>query len=274
MAILFVTTTNDKIFVDYAKVCLKEFDLMAGEDIEMINYVESGSNKIFDESFKKIKNIILNSTKHQKFLKYFSNIYEAQGFKIHMVNEKGKKFLAIKPDFRFNAIKFSYKVFAMYEAYKYSIDKNFKYLIWTDADVRFKRKFLVQDLEEFLPSKNELMSYLGRSKFPTPAKPYSETGFLAFNIHHPNFDNLINDIINTYVSGEIFSFEQWHDCWVFDRVRERYEKDNFKFKNLSGNFHHLSHPYVNTNLGIYFDHFKGDSRKIKLKSHDTDYKNI
>ncbi len=272
--LLFVTTTNDKLFLKYAKVCLDEFDNTAGKNIDLINYVDVGSKLIFEQkNYKKIISKHLNSKEHETFLKYFSNFYEAQGFKIHLIKEdNGKNVLRIKPDFRFNAIRYSYKVFAMFEAYKHAIKNKYEYLIWTDADVRFKKKFEIENLYQFLPSQSEIMSYLGRTMFPTPAKPYSETGYLGFNIHHKLFHRFISDVINTYISGEIFSFEQWHDCWVFDRIRERYEENGAMFKNLSGEYKHLSHPYVNTRLGEFFDHFKGDARKINLKSHESDYK--
>ena len=271
--ILFVTTTNDIIFKQYASKFFDEFEKYSHQDLQMINYVDEGSNLIFNKNYSKVKSQFLNSAEHKQFLLYFGKFLEANGFEVRKekVPPNKMKFI-IKENYQFNAIRYSYKVFAMYEAYKLAIDKNYDFLIWSDADLRCKRAFGPDDLLQFLPENDEIMSYLGRTHFPEPV-PHSETGFLGFNINHPKFNDFITEIINTYLFGKIFSFEQWHDCWVFDRVREDFEGNSFKFKNLSGRYAHLWHPYINTNLGLFFDHLKGEVRKKNSKSHDEDYIN-
>ena len=115
------------------------------------------------------------------------------------------------------------------------------------------------------------MSYLGRTNFP-PERPYTETGFLGFNLKHSQFKQFINRMVEVYCSGEIFSFVEWHDCWVYDHVRKEFEEKNINFKNISGPiFEKLAHPFVNCNLGKFFDHLKGD-RKKSGSSYNEDYK--
>lgn len=95
--LLFVTTTNDKLFQKYARVCLNEFENTAGENIDLINYVDIGSTLIFEQNYKKIISKHLNSKEHETFINYFGNFYEAQGFKIHLIKESdGKNVLRIK----------------------------------------------------------------------------------------------------------------------------------------------------------------------------------
>ena len=268
--ILFVTTTNDNLFQNYAYLFFDGFEEFSHKDLHMINYVDESSKLIFEKNYRKITNQFLNSSEHKQFLSYFGKFLEANGFEVtKKISENKTKFL-IKESYKYNAIRYSYKVFAMYQGYKLALEKDYDYLIWSDADIKCKKTFGPDNLIEFLPDKDEIMSYLGRIHHPIP-QPHSETGFLKFNINHPKFYDFINEIINTYLNGKIFSFDQWHDCWVFDRVREEYENKNFKFKNLSGKYAHLAHPYINTNLGLYFDHLKGIERKKNLKSFDQDY---
>jgi len=265
--ILFVTTTNDRLFDEYAEIFFDEFELCAGQNISLINYVDEGTKKIFNKNYKKIQSKLLESDLHKRFIKFFGNLKQANGYKIKL-NDNNQP-IGIIHSYRNNAIRYSYKVFAMYQAYQLALKEDYQNLIWIDADIRCKKKFNIDNLNEFLPNDDELVAYLGRTHFPLK-DPHSETGFLAFNIHHNYFKNFINEIIDTYISGEIFALKQWHDCWVFDTVRKKFEEEKFKFKNLSGEFEIVPHPFICTNLGYYFDHLKGDRKKDK-RSLDEDY---
>ena len=90
---------------------------------------------------------------------------------------------------------FSYKVFAINYSLKYIGNEDF--LIWTDADLRCKKDFSSDDLIQFMPEENQLMSYLGRTEFP-PERPYSECGFLGFNIKHPHFKDFLGRMVEIY----------------------------------------------------------------------------
>ena len=73
----------------------------------------------------------------------------------------------------------------------------------------------------------------------------------------------------------IFMMEEWHDSYVFDVVLKRHKQKfpNSPIKDFSG--HLISgegHPLINCELGAFFDHLKGDSRKAKGKSLSTDLK--
>jgi hypothetical protein len=64
-----------------------------------------------------------------------------------------------------------------------------------------------------------------------------------------------------YENGELFKLKEWHDCMVFDHVRTQYEKNGIKFSNLSAHLLEAEHPFMLTELAIYFDHLKGPQRK-------------
>lgn len=260
---ILITTMNKKIYENYGQRFLDEFEEFAGKDISLINVFEGDLPANITNKYLKTKTIHFNCAKHQKFMLYFGKFYQAKGFKIsHQLNEKTNRMdFQIKMDYKFDAVRFSFKVFAINYAINLINDTDF--LIWTDADLRCLKKFDASDLLEFMPSHNQLMSYLGRTfQLSQEYKTYSECGFLAFNTKHENFINFISRMIEVYSSGEIFSMEQWHDSWVWDRVREEFENKNILFKNLSGKFANTHHPFVNTNLGKFFDHLKGPKRKL------------
>ena len=73
----------------------------------------------------------------------------------------------------------------------------------------------------------------------------------------------------------IFTLEEWHDSYVFDVVLKRHKQTfpQSPIKDFSG--HLISgegHPLINCELGAYFDHLKGDSRKAKGQSLSKDLK--
>ena len=134
--------------------------------------------------------------------------------------------------------------------------QNLEYLIWTDADLRCRKKFYSKDMLEFLPQNKELMSFLGRRN------AYSECGFLGFNLRHPSIKEYLNRITNIYESGEIFSLPQWHDSFIWDHVRKEFEEKNkVNFRNISGSAYDKEHVFYHTKLNDFFDHLKGDERK-------------
>ncbi len=171
-------------------------------------------------------------------------------------------------DFRFDAIRFSFKIFSLILSKKK--DKSLLPFAWIDADVRCLKNFSSQDIYPFMPETNQLMSYLGRDNFPPPS-PYSETGFLGFNSEHPQIDPFLKRMEDLYLTGEFFTQKQWTDSWLWDYVRQEYEQKGIRFKNISGEFSHTDHPFINTGLGQYFDHLKGPERKKLGTSFAKDY---
>ena len=55
-------------------------------------------------------------------------------------------------------------------------------------------------------------------------------------------------------------------------LRIEFEGSGIQFKNISGAASSTDHPFINTDLGIYFDHLKGPERKRIGQSFIEDYK--
>lgn len=263
MEIAFISTINKKLYDEYGKRFLEEFASCASKDIKLFLIFEGE----YPEEILNISNNIfvvpLLSSKQKNFYRKFSNLNEAWGFRVRLTADKKLK---IKPDYRFNAIRFSFKPFAIHQCLDY-LPNTITHLIWTDADLRCKRKFSIDDLMEFLPEDNQLMSYLGRDNF------YSECGFLGFNLQRTETIDYINRVVDIYESGSLFAYNEWHDSYIWDQVRKDFEKDhNCLFKNLSGKASNQKHVYMHTNLSKIFDHLKGPNAKSVGESDETEYK--
>jgi hypothetical protein len=103
-----------------------------------------------------------------------------------------------------------------------------------------------------------MMSYLGRG-----GKYHSECGFLIFNMNHQHTQDYLIEMKRMYTSGDIYKEIEWHDSYIWDVVRKRFEKKfNIKNKNLGYEDRTINDIVGNTFLFEYFYHLKG-KRKFK-----------
>lgn len=265
MKLAFVSTMNQKLYDFYGKRFLIEFAKYASREIKLFIVFEGAYPEEILHLSDNIIVIPLISEDHNIFMKKFGSLQEARGLKIKIFIENGEQKINFRPDYRYDAIRFSYKPFSIHQSLEY-IPDDIDYLIWTDADLRCKKNFNANDLKEFLPEKNEVMSYLGRKN------AYSECGFLGFNLNLKSTIDYINRMIDIYRNGEIFSLEQWHDSFIWDYIRLEFQDSlNAKFKDISGEGSDKEHVYINTGLDEYFDHLKGPKRKEEGQSTSEDY---
>ena len=122
------------------------------------------------------------------------------------------------------------------------------------------------DFLQGLISDDICCTYIGRpGNEGDRARRWSECGFMAYNKNQQITFKFHNRFKGLYDSDDLFNWQEWHDSWLFDRMRERLEKRGMKNRdlNLVGN---KRHPFINTVLGEYIDHLKGDHRKTVQKS--------
>lgn len=122
-------------------------------------------------------------------------------------------------DYRKQAVRFCHKVFVLKSASDYWVKQNAipdgpkcRYLIWFDADVLTTRKVTLEEIQVCLPKEGDAVSYLGRKDWP-----HSECGWLAFDLENGG-DKIINEMVEAYISDNVFTCPQWHDSWIFDTV--------------------------------------------------------
>lgn len=261
---LLITSFNEILLELYGKRMVEEFSEKSDGTITLAVLYEG--DKVPNIRLKSVEFICLQNSSHKNFIRKFGHIHEANGVRLQFLPNNE---VNVYRDFKFDAVRFSFKIFALLQALE--LFKPLNYFAWIDADIRCLKKFSATDLASFFPEDNQLMSYLGRKNFPSNGA-YSECGFLGFNGNHPMAVDFLNRMAEIYESGEIFTYEQWHDSWIWDQARLEFEGRGVKFKNISGAASLTDHPFINTDLGIYFDHLKGPERKRIGQSFIDDYK--
>ena len=166
-----------------------------------------------------------------------------------------------KESYLWNAVKFSYKVSCITHAVK--TYKDYDYVIWIDDDTFTFRNIPMTFLESICPE-DTLVTYLGREN-DRGSNKYPECGLVCYNMKHPLVQNFTEDWEKLYTSSNIFELLEWHDSYVFWHLTKVYrEKHLVKVHDLGyakGVKGH--HVFVNSELGQYIDHFKGDRKDAK-----------
>jgi hypothetical protein len=156
-----------------------------------------------------------------------------------------------KNAFRWNAIKFCHKTFAIWHAAKH---QKSGWLIWLDCDAILLKSIDKDFLRKTCPS-DKCISYLGRKG------KYSECGFVAYNLDRPETRKFLEDWENLYISGEFVNLQETHDSWTFDHIRKTFNNPNL-FCDLNAHSTTDKNPFNNSLIGTHLVHAKGTD-KIK-----------
>lgn len=155
-------------------------------------------------------------------------------------------------DFRYGACRFSHKVAALKATFDgVATDAN-GCILWLDADVITTAPVTHDWLAQFLPSGAHHVSYLGRPRFP-----FSECGFVGYRTSEEG-RAFLDAFWAMYESEALFKLPQWHDSFIFDRVRECFEVA--WFKNIAEGALGV-HVWLNTPLAERLEHWKGPVAK-------------
>jgi hypothetical protein len=156
--------------------------------------------------------------------------------------------------FKWDAVRFSHKVFAVIHACKF-IDAD--WIIWLDADTKTFAPVPDTFLDEICDSQ-AMACYLGRRE-----KYHSECGWVAYNRKHPELSKFIDRWRELYTTGSLFSLREYHDSFVFDVLRKEFQQTGTRFSNISPELPGKGpgHPFIASRLGLYMDHMKGSKRK-------------
>jgi hypothetical protein len=218
-----------------------------------IHVITTWNNKLYKEyayRFKEtykwpFKLIVYNEDQDM-----FDKIPDLQKF---VERNKHKKFASFKAD----AVRFSYKVYA----YTHAIINCENYvdgLICMDADSVFHQSIDINWIKKNIYKDDCMITYLGRGS------GYSETGFLYFNMKCKETRNYASYVKKLYDSDEIYSLKECHDSFVWDYVREIFEKD-LQVKNNNIGDNRPGHVQARSILGKVYDHTKGE-RKVTGES--------
>lgn len=151
------------------------------------------------------------------------------------------------PDWRFDVVRFSHKVFAACDAL-YDYDG---IGVWLDADcVTYKKipKGLIEKQVDGV-----YLACFQRTGL------YTETGLWVMDCRHEKHKEFLDRWRDWYFSGRFKRLPQFHDCMTFDgTIRQM----GVPVRNLSGGFAKHMHPLSVTELGKYVDHCKGGRKEL------------
>jgi len=256
-----LTTFNHQGLDRYAQRFINTFDKNMPIEVDLILYTERANPKIP----KTKRNIVVRNVEHElyntliKFKRTYGEDPRANG-----QGPDGKR-LDAKKAFKWDAIRFSHKVYAVCDAAKRS---DTDVLIWMDADSVVHSPMPISFLNSFVPE-DVFMCYAGRKN------KYTECGWYSMNLRYANADKFFDEFQRMYDEAEegIFLEKEWHDSYIYDVVRIDHENTyGTRNKDFSSKIiEKEGHPIINSELGAYIDHLKGD-RKAIGKSHQKDLK--
>ena len=174
-------------------------------------------------------------------------------FRIDLARRKFKVKRKTNIGYRWDAVRFSNKVFAMLDASERS---DTDVLIFLDADTYSNRDVPISILEETIPE-TCVLGYLGRPREP-------ETGFVAYNLRHPATPAFLAAYKAMYTSDSLFRRRQWTDSYLLDIQRKRFERKGHPFFDIArGKGRETGHVFSTSPLGAYMIHDKGERKPIE-----------
>lgn len=155
--------------------------------------------------------------------------------------------------FRWNAIKFCHKTFAIWHRAKHQKDG---WIIWLDCDTVVKQPIDNNLLRTICPNEFSI-SFMGR-----PGK-YSECGFIGFNLDKKESRKFLLEWEDLYLSEKFLELDETHDSYTFDWLRK--QKDPNIFFNVNQNAKTNKNPFSQSLLGSYIAHAKGSDKLNKVE---------
>lgn len=172
--------------------------------------------------------------------------------------------------FKWDAVRFANKVYAVFDACERSSD----WCVWMDADTFVHSDWSYEQFLECLPS-TSWITYVGRGK---GSQTWPECGFYGMNLNDVVCQEFLQEFERMYndANGGIFQLAEWHDSFVFGHILENFKKTSPNVLDYSAEMYLREaksggggHPLINSKLGSWIDHMKGD-RKSLGKSKPTD----
>jgi hypothetical protein len=172
--------------------------------------------------------------------------------------------------FKWDAIRFANKVYAVFDACTRRVGT---WVVWMDADSYIHSPWSYDNFKKLLPD-NKYITYVGRGK---GTQTWPECGFYGLNMNHPLCHSFLQEFERMYEDADngIFKLEEWHDSFVFGEVLKHFKAFNAELDYSAEMYLKEAttggggHPLINTELGKYMDHLKGD-RKTRGRSKRSD----
>lgn len=164
--------------------------------------------------------------------------------------------------FKWDAVRFANKVYAVLDACEKSTD----WCVWMDADTLVHTEWSYDDFAKLLPD-NQWLTYVGRGK---GSQTWPECGFYGMNLKDKSCIKFLKEFERVYEDADngIFKLEEWHDSFVFGDILNKMKKHDPNVLDYSAEMYLKEaktggggHPLINTVLGTWIDHMKGDRKE-------------
>ena len=260
-SITVVTTFHPKGFREYGQRFIDTFQKNVDQRIKLIVYAENCMPINPDPSRIEIIQAESSLPKLTAFKEKYKTDPRANGIPPDAIKAKRPRDWHKK--FKWDAVRFSNKVYAVFDAVE---RVNTSWLVWIDADTVFHSRWSYEEFVDCLP-KDIWITYVGRGK---GAATWPECGFYGMNLNHPVCHEFLKEFERMYEDAEngIFTLEEWHDSYVFGEILHKFRKDfprvldyTAEIKLRTAKTGGGGHPLINTKLGKWIDHLKGDRKK-------------
>lgn len=245
---------NPPAYEKYAKTFLETFDRYWPTNIKIMVYVEENVPKtwVYDRI---VQHSLWDCRGQREFIEQNKDRPERHGRA--PVPQWGRRdersFERVGYTFRYDAVRFSRQLFIPEQAAKSLPDG--EVMVWFDADV-VTFDMIPDAWVERLIGFSDICT-LGRDGNA------SDMGFWAVRLNELTRKFLFN-MAQCCRSGEIFSHNEWHSGYIFDRMIERLVNSGAKHTKLTNMAH--GHVWFECELGNYTDHLKGEKRKEQGRS--------
>lgn len=251
-----VTTFHKPGLEQYGQRFLDSFAQRVDKKIKLLVYAESCQPINPDPDQIKIFDQFEALPKLNQFKSIWGNVPKANG--IPPEDIKARRPRDWHKEFKWHAIRFANKVYAVFDACQRSQD----WCVWMDADTFVHSDWSYDDFKKQLPD-NVWLTYVGRGK---GSQTWPECGFYGMNLRDPVCKLFLEEFERMYEDAEngIFKLEEWHDSYVFGDILARYKARDPNVLDYSAEMYLKEaktggggHPLINGILGKWIDHMKG-----------------
>jgi hypothetical protein len=265
MSDITVVTTFHKPGLDlYGQRFLDSFADRVDKRIKLLVYAEACNPVNPDPQQITILDAVEALPKLNAFKDRWKNVPHANGDISNHPARQGRK--DWNKAFKWDAVRFANKVYAVLDACERSTD----WCVWMDADTFVHSDWSYNQFKSLLLD-DKWITYVGRGK---GSQTWPECGFYGMNLKDTLCQEFLREFERMYEDAEngMFKLVEWHDSFIFGHIVNNMKRTAPNVLDYSAEMYLREaksggggHPLINTKLGSWIDHMKGD-RKNKGKS--------
>jgi hypothetical protein len=265
MSDITVVTTFHKPGLDlYGQRFLDSFADRVDKRIKLLVYAEACNPVNPDPQQITILDAVEALPKLNAFKDRWKNVPHANGDISNHPARQGRK--DWNKAFKWDAVRFANKVYAVLDACERSTD----WCVWMDADTFVHSDWSYNQFKSLLLD-DKWITYVGRGK---GSQTWPECGFYGMNLKDTICQEFLREFERMYEDAEngMFKLVEWHDSFIFGHIVNNMKRTAPNVLDYSAEMYLREaksggggHPLINTKLGSWIDHMKGD-RKNKGKS--------